>query len=421
MKCKISKTSITGRITCPPNKSYTHRAIFLAALAGNSRIKNVLFSEDTKATIMACRNFGADIMREGQDIVIKNPIQYNADVSHIDASNSGTTIRIAAGIAGLFSQKITLTGDKSLRKRPMGPLLDALESIGAKCTSDDGKPPFTVTGKIKGGEVFIDGNVSSQFVSSLLICAPLTEEGINIHIKSNVVSKPYIDATVSAMRKFGVNTNTTIPYKRYSIMPQTYTPTIFHIPLDSSSLALLLSAASLNGKDVTIKGTIGGLPQGDEVFIDILERLGVKVQIEDESITVNAPQTILGGRFDLSNSPDLLPALSILALKASEPITIFNVGHARLKETDRIAILNRELKKTGIKIQEREDGLVIEPSEKLHGAEFDPKGDHRLFMAFCIAGMFVGDCIVKDPESVAVSYPRFIESMNELGAGIITV
>jgi 3-phosphoshikimate 1-carboxyvinyltransferase len=300
----------------------------------------------------------------------------------------------------------------------MQPLLDALSSIGAKCDSTDGKPPIKIKGKITGGEVKIPGNFSSQFVSALLICAPLTDNGINLIIEGNLVSKPYLDATIATMRKFGVAVQTLIPYKRYNIPPQIYKECIFTVPIDFSSLALLLSATVLNGEDITIKGNIGNLPQGDEVFIDILEQLGVDISMDDEQIKIKSPEKLNGGKFDLSNSPDLLPPLAILALNSSAPIEIFNVRHARLKETDRIAIVSRELVKLGIKIQENEDGMILESSEKISGADLISEEDHRLFMAFCIAGMYVGNCTVTDPESVKVSYPNFIEEMNRMGAKI---
>ncbi|AFS80462.1 3-phosphoshikimate 1-carboxyvinyltransferase [Candidatus Nitrosopumilus koreensis AR1] len=419
MKCKIEKSKISGQIICPPNKSYTHRAIFLASLAGNnSKVENVLLSADTRATIEACKRFGAEIETENSSIIVKNPIKFDKIVPEINTENSGTTIRIASGIASLFSEEITLTGDESLKKRPMQPLLDALSSIGAQCQSTDGKPPIKIKGKIMGGDVTIPGNFSSQFISALLISAPLTEKGINLSIKDNLVSKPYLDATIATMRKFGVSVQTLIPYKRYNISPQVYNSTTFTVPIDFSSLALLLSAAVLNGDRTIIKGNIGNLPQGDEVFIDILEQLGVTVSIDDDEIKIKSPQKLRGGRFDLSNSPDLLPPLAILALNSEKPIEIVNVKHARLKETDRIAITSRELTKLGIKIQENEDGLVLESAEVLNGAELNSENDHRLFMAFCIAGMYIGNCTVTDPESVQVSYPNFIEEMNRVGAKI---
>ena len=424
MKCKVKKSKISGQITCPANKSYTHRAIFLASIAGkNSSVENVLLSADTKATIEACKKFGASIEIKDSTVTVVDSIKMDTKVPQINTENSGTTIRIASGIASLFSDEITLTGDSSLQKRPMQPLLDALSSIGAQCDSTDGKPPIKIRGKITGGEVTIPGNISSQFISALLICAPLTEKGISLTIEGNLVSKPYLDATIATMRKFGVTVQTVIPYKRYNVSPQIYKESVFTVPIDFSSLALLLSAAVLNGDDITIKGDIGNLPQGDEVFIDILEQLGVKVTIDDEQIKVKSPKKLDGGKFDLSNSPDLLPPLAILALKSSAPIEIFNVSHARLKETDRIMILSRELVKIGIKIQEKEDGMILECVENNNNnnttnIELNSEDDHRLFMAFCIAAMYVGDCTVTDPESVKVSYPNFVEEMNRVGGNI---
>ena len=170
MKCKVEKSKISGRVVCPANKSYTHRAIFLASLAGNnSKVENVLLSADTSATIDACKKFGAEIETENSSILVKNPINLGTNVPEINAENSGTTIRIASGIASLFSEDITLTGDSSLQKRPMLPLLDALSSIGAQCNSTNGNPPITIKGKISGGDVTIPGNFSSQFISALLI------------------------------------------------------------------------------------------------------------------------------------------------------------------------------------------------------------------------------------------------------------
>jgi 3-phosphoshikimate 1-carboxyvinyltransferase len=421
MNCKVGKAKISGKIICPTNKSYTHRAIFLASLAdGESTINNVLRSADTNATIEACKNFGIEIKEKNSDLIISGSLDKTFNAANIDAVNSGTTIRIAAAIAGLGEGKTSLTGDESLQKRPMQPLLDALESIGARCTSTDGKPPITVSGKIKGGEVSIPGNVSSQFISALMIVAPRTENGIILNIEGDLVSKPYLDATIATMRKFGASIKTHIPYKKYTILPQLYKSTTFVVPSDFSSLALLLAASVLIGDDLKINVNIGDLPQGDEAFIDILEMLGVKIFITGDTITVNSPEKLSGGRFDLGNTPDLLPPLAIMALKSSEPIEIFNVKHARFKETDRIAILAKELPKIGIKVTENEDGLVLENSQELKGVTLDSENDHRLFMAFCIAGTFVGDCTVTNAESVSVSYPTFVEDLNKVGASLKT-
>ncbi len=417
MNCKVDKAKISGKIVCPSNKSYTHRAVFLASLTkGESTIENILHSADTKATIEACKRFGAKINENGNNLVINSDSSIHA--STIDAANSGTTIRIATAIASLADGKSTLSGDASLNQRPMKPLLDALESIGAKCSSNGGKPPVEVSGIIKGGELSILGNISSQFISALMIAAPLSQNGIILNIEGDLVSKPYLDATISIMKKFGVDVKTEIPYKKYSINNQTYNSSSVTIPSDFSSLALLLSASVLIGDNLQIEATLSDLPQGDEYFIEILKKLGADVDINDNIITVKSPEKLDGGKFDLSNTPDLLPPLSILALKTTNPIEIFNVKHARYKETDRIAILARELQKLGIKVEEKEDGLILHSSDELNGANLNSENDHRLFMTFCIAGMYVGNCIVSDAESVNVSYPNFIDDVNAIGGKI---
>ena len=419
MKCRVEKSKIDGEIICPPNKSYTHRAIFIASLSmDKSIIKNILRSEDTNATIDACKNFGVEITDVGNDITVTSANELKIKNDIIDAANSGTTIRIAAAISSLADDKITLTGDSSLKKRPMQPLLDALESLGAKCNSSNGNPPISVKGRIKGGKVKIPGGLSSQFISALMITAPKLENGLVINIDGKLVSKPYIDATITTMKKFGVDVETKTPYKKYIIPEQNYKSTTLTIPSDFSSLALLLAAAVLLGEDLTIKASTGSMPQADEAIIDILETMGVVVTLNKNIIKIKSPKKLDGGKFDLSDSPDLVPAVAILALKSSKPIEIFNVEHVRYKETDRLSIIARELSKLGIKVEEKKDGLILGNSDNLNSTDLNSENDHRLFMAFCIAGMYVGNCTISDPESVEVSYPNFISEMKRLGCKI---
>ena len=419
MKCRVEKSEIDGNIDCPPNKSYTHRAIFIASLAmDKSIIKNILRSEDTNATIGACKNFGVEIDDVGNDVTVTSANELKIKSDTIDAANSGTTIRIATAIASLADDKITLTGDSSLKKRPMQPLLDALESLGAQCSSSNGKPPISVKGRIKGGKVKIPGNMSSQFISALMITAPKLENGLIINIDGKLVSKPYIDATITTMKKFGVDVEIKTPYKKYIIPEQNYKSTTLTIPSDFSSLALLLAAAVLLGEDLTIKASTGSMPQADEAIIDILETMGVVVTLNKNIIKIKSPKKLDGGKFDLSDSPDLVPAVAILALKSSNPIEIFNVEHVRYKETDRLSIIARELSKLGIKVEEKKDGLILNNSDNLNGADLNSENDHRLFMAFSIAGMYIGNCTVSDPESVKISYPDFISEMKRIGCKI---
>ncbi|SMH70320.1 3-phosphoshikimate 1-carboxyvinyltransferase [Candidatus Nitrosotalea okcheonensis] len=418
MKCKADKSILSGTISCPPNKSYSHRAIFLAALAnGKSVLRNVLLSRDTLATVNACKAFGAKIEIDGSTVTVESTGEIIPQTSQIDASNSGTTIRISTAIASLSNKTITLTGDASLQKRPMQPLLDALTQLGVECMSTDGKPPVTIKGRSEGGNTHISGSISSQFISALLISGTRMKNGITLEIDGELVSKPYLDSTIATMKKFGVTVNTISPYKKYNIPSQKYTPADFVVPSDFSSMALLLSAAVLLGEDMSINASLGDLPQGDREILSYLERLGVKINL-GEKITLVSPKLLNGGRFDLSNNPDLLPPMAILALKTSKPIEIYNVKHARFKETDRIAILAKELAKIGIIVTEKEDGLILDSPKALKSAELESLDDHRLFMAFSIAGMFVGNCTITDPDSVDVSYPTFVEDMRKIGANL---
>ena len=420
MNCKIEKSQLNGEIICPPSKSYTHRAIFLAALTdGKSIVKNSLYSSDTRATIDACKTFGVDVHESGDVISIDNSINLEGQGGIIDVVNSGTTIRIATAIAAISPNKTILSGDSSIKKRPMKPLLDSLESLGANCISDDGKPPITVSGRIRGGEVKIMGDVSSQFVSALLIIAPRLQNGLEINIEGNIVSKPYIDSTIASMEKFGIELVTEEKYKKYKIKPQVYKPTEFSVPSDFSNLALLLAAIVLVGNNVSIRISMGDLPQGDELFIDILEKMGVIVTLQNNMITVKTPVKLDGGKFDLGNTPDLLPPLAILVLKSQNPIWIYNVAHARFKETDRIKIISREIKKIGVRVEEKDDGIILYPPENIKSAKLESENDHRLFMAFCICGMYIGGCEVSNPESVEVSYPNFISDITKIGGKLI--
>ena len=422
MKCKIEKSKISGEVNCPANKSYTHRAIFLSALSdGKSIIKKVLHSNDTNATISACRAFGVEVNESDDTVSVENSIGSTVQGSMINAQNSGTTLRIATAIAALSGGNTELTGDDSLKKRPMRPILDSLESLGITTESNDGKPPITIKGKIVGNYVNIKGDISSQFISALLIIAPRLESGLTIEIDGNVVSKPYIDLTITTMKKFGVDVKVVEPYKKYSILHQIYQPTTFIVPSDFSNLALLLSANVLLGDSLKIKISLGDLPQGDEAIVDILEQMGVNVTLDSETITTKSPELLDGGKFDLSNTPDLLPALAILVLKCKTQIEIFNVKHARYKETDRIAIICNELKKIGVVVTEKEDGMILKKGDLINGVELNAHEDHRLFMAFSIVGMLIGDCTVTDPDSASVSYPDFISDMQNCGARMSVV
>ena len=244
MRVNVEKSIVSGTLACPPSKSYTQRGIFVASLAkGISRIDNALISRDTMAAVSAVENYGAIVSIDGSTITVEGVERLKIQGGNVNCENSGTAIRIATAIYASQCQNwITLTGDSSLRERPMQPLLDAIGSLGVAVQSKNGTPPFSIKGPIHGDSVRIRGNVSSQFISALAIAAPITNSGLKINIIGNMVSRPYLDATIATMEKFSAKVKTIRKYKGYDIPRQEYKPANFSVPQDFSSMALLLLA-----------------------------------------------------------------------------------------------------------------------------------------------------------------------------------
>ncbi len=416
---------LEGSLTLPPSKSYTHRAVLMASLArGTSTVGNPLFSRDTGATVSSCRAMGADIGDEDGRLAITG-CGPSAAPSVVNAENSGTTLRFMTSAFALAPSGYTvLTGDGSVRSRPMQPLLDALGELGVSAISapGNGRAPVVVKGGgMPGGRATMRGDVSSQFVSSLLISTPLARRDTDLLV-TNPESKPYVDATLSMLRTFGVRVAAE-GHTRFTVESgQSYTPATFEVPGDFSSAAFIMAAVAMLGGKVEISGVNPSLPQADSKMVDIVREMGCKVDGGDGRLTVESSGGGLGGgSFDLGDSPDLLPPLSVLALKCREPLEIRGVAHARFKETDRIAMLAMEISKLGPRVTEREDGMVIEPCRELRRASLDAHDDHRLFMAFCLVSMAVpGGCSVEGAESVDVSYPGFLGDMKKIGAEVVS-
>lgn len=425
VKVQIKKSTIGGILRCPSSKSYTHRAIAIGSLAeGRSVITNVLLSRDTLATLAACKLLGAVIKHENITLHIEGKHSYDAPRNILNAENSGTTIRILTAMAALVKKGFTIiTGDDSLRKRPMQPILDALTQLGVHCYSSrlNGMAPLIVKGGgIKGGTAIVNGGISSQFVSALLISSIHADSAVTIRINGEQVSKPYIEATIATMKAFGVTINYKPKISEYYVENKKYRSTVFDIPADFSAAALILSAGVLTGDEVTLNGLNFGLPQGDSHIIDIIREMGGKIKVEKEKgkVTVYGCSALEGGEFNLADTPDLLPVVSILALKASSPVRIYGVAHARLKETDRVSNITSQLVKLGATVRQRNDEIVISSPEVLKNSSLEAFNDHRLFMAFTIASMLTEKSTVTGAESVDVSYPSFIQDMTKLNASI---
>jgi 3-phosphoshikimate 1-carboxyvinyltransferase len=421
----VKKSKISGSIRCPSSKSYTHRAISIASLAdGRSTITNALMARDTLATVAGCCALGAQIKSEGTTLWISGSDCHAPPENVINAENSGTTIRIMTAMSALIKRGYTvLTGDQSLRRRPMQPILDALMQLGveARSSKENGTPPLIVKGGgIKGGTTLVDGTVSSQFISGLLIAGIYADSNIIIKINGDLISKPYVLATLATIKHFGGRVDHADDMLEYHISRSKYCPTNIDIPSDFSSASLILAAGALAGEKIELNGLNFTLPQGDSQIIGILHSMGCAISVDKINgyVQIQGREHLEGGNFDLADTPDLLPVVSILALKARSPVTIKGVAHARLKETDRIANLAKELVKFGASIQELPDGLKIKAPTQMKNASLEAYNDHRLFMAFTIASMMTEKSVVAGAESVDVSYPNFISDMKSIGADI---
>jgi 3-phosphoshikimate 1-carboxyvinyltransferase len=424
VKVRVYPSVVNGFVEAPPSKSYTHRAVILAALSnGLSKINRPLLARDTNATIEAVKAIGAEVTIHGASLSVKGVDRPQTPEDVIDAENSGTTIRIMTSVAALTPSGYTvLTGDSSLRQRPMQPLLDALAHLGVRCWSTrlNGKPPIVVQGGgIKGGHAVIRGDISSQFISSLLIATPFADSDTTIQVAGKLVSRPYVEATLHTIREFGGKIAS--PSEGIFHIPhgQRYISREVDIPGDFSSAAFILASAALTGGEVEVGNLSLQQPQADNRIIQILRELGAEVEVKEGTVRVRGSKDMLrGGVFNLSDSPDLLPVVAVLGLRCRDGVEVRGVAHARYKETDRLTVLAEELSKLGAEVMLYEDGLKIKGGA-LKRCILDSRGDHRLFMAFCLAGLAAqSGCEVLGAESVDVSYPTFIEDMKKLGASL---
>ena len=419
MIASVDRSSLCGEAYAPPSKSYTHRAILITSLGSGGTIKRPLLSADTRATVAASEAFGASVSlgENARDDIsiggVSDRPQTPEDV--INVLNSGTTLRFCSAVASL-TEGAVLTGDASIRTRPNGPLLSTLSELGATAFSirNNGKAPLVIRGKMAGGTAHLDGGVSSQFLSALLIAAPLAEKDTRIVIKGDLKSRPYAEITLDMLKDAGVRVQA---QQQEFFVPggQSYSLKSYAIPGDFSSASYPLAAAAVTGSAVTVKGILPSR-QGDSAIIDILGRMGAKVSWDKE----NGDLHIQGGDLvatdvDASRTPDLVPTIAVLGALARGKTTVFNAEHVRHKETDRLHAMAIELTKMGADIRERPDGLEIQGG-KLHGAKVHGWHDHRIVMALTVAGFVAGKTEIDTAEAVDVSYPGFFEQMRGLGA-----
>ena len=424
-------SNIGGVVKAPPSKSYSHRAVILASLAnGTSRLYDMLYSEDTLASIRVCEALGAKIKRDDDclEVIGTGGNLHNSSDSPIDLANSGTTLRLMSSVSALSDNEVTLTGDESLQTRPMGLLMDALRPLGVitQSLNDNEKAPILIRPGYVGGETNIYGNVSSQFISSILISSPLSKNGVTLYVLPEFKSKPYVNMTLDIMRKFGVKTlsgyylkhdscdkeHQTCRIDEFKVMRQGYTACDYTVEGDYSSASYLLALIAINGGKAKIKNLFRNSKQGDKVILDILQKMGAVIVRADDYVEIASDGNLKAIDVDLSNAPDLLITVAVLAAMAEGTTNITGVAHARVKETDRIDTTCRELEKLGCKLTEREDGMSI--TGGVTSGVVDSHGDHRLAMAFSLIGLRY-DIEITNGEVFDVSFPNFIESMAKLG------
>ena len=432
MILKVKNISeIGGVVKAPPSKSYSHRAVILASLAnGTSKLHDILYSEDTLASIRVCEALGAKITRTGEflEVVGTGGILHNSSAEPIDLANSGTTLRLMTSVSALSDNEVILTGDESLQTRPMGLLMDALYSLGIETESLNGneKAPILIKPGYFGGETNIMGNVSSQFISSILISAPLSEHGVHLYVLPEFKSKPYVNMTVDIMRKFGVKTlkgyylkhdncdkqHQSCRIDEFLVRKQNYVACDYTVEGDYSSASYLLALMAINGGKAKIKNLFRNSKQGDRYILDILQKMGATIIRGEDYVEIASNGSLKAIDVNLSNAPDLLITVAVLAAMAEGTTNITGVAHARVKETDRIDTTCRELEKLGCKLEEYEDGMSI--TGGVTSGRVDSHGDHRLAMAFSLIGL-KHDIEITNGEVFDVSFPNFIEAMAELG------
>jgi 3-phosphoshikimate 1-carboxyvinyltransferase len=429
MDAHVSQSSVGGTVRSPPSKSYTHRAILAAGYAEGATVHDPLVSADTRATMRAVEAFGGNVdYHEGEGVLDVDGFDGDPETPDdvVDCANSGTTIRLTTATAGLAPGLTVLTGDESLRSRPQGPLLRAIEQLGgrAESTRENGQAPVVVGGPMTGGTAAIPGDVSSQFVTALLMAGPHTDAGVDIALQSELKSAPYVDITLEVLDEFGVTARKT--KRGFSVGGfQRYDPPggEYHVPGDFSSMSYLLASGALAGDDaVTVTGARPSA-QGDQAIVDVLTEMGADVEWDRESGEITVRQAELDGvEVSVADTPDLLPTIAVLGAAADGRTHITDAEHVRYKETDRVSAMAEALDRMGASVEEGQDALTVHGGDSdLEGTTVDGRADHRIIMALSVAGLVAdGTTTITGAEHVDVSFPGFFDALSGLGAGVET-
>jgi 3-phosphoshikimate 1-carboxyvinyltransferase len=411
--------AVNASIRPPGSKSITNRALICAALArGNSLLHGVLESEDTQVMIGAWQQLGLDVQhdRSARTLHLAG-CEGRLPNSHarIFVGNSGTTVRFLTAALCACHGEFYLDGVPRMRQRPIGDLIEALEQLGASIERKNVElpdcPPLQIHASgLRGGRARVKGSISSQFLSGLMMAAPLASTDVVLEIEDELVSVPYVRMTAAVMRSFGARVDGSPDEALLIDCKHPYVATQYTIEPDASAASYFWASAAITGGRATVQGLSGESLQGDVGFCKVLQQMGCAVHYEQDQITVEGP-ALRGVDVDMSDISDTVQTLAAVALFAEGRTTVRGVAHNRVKETDRIGDLATELRKLGATVDEKPDGLVIEPPKNIQPARIATYGDHRMAMSLALVGLRVAGMEISDPQCTAKTYPNYWEDL----------
>jgi 3-phosphoshikimate 1-carboxyvinyltransferase len=410
LKVKISKSRVSGTVKAPPSKSYTIRGLMCAALAeGESRIINPLFADDSAAAREVLHQLGAFIEEDHDGWRVEGG-HLKATTEKLFCHDSAATLRFMTAICAAIPGTHRLTSGQSLSRRPIETLLKVLQQLGIICYVNKGA--VIIEGKnLRGGSTEIRGDISSQFISSLMFLAPLAAQGITIKLTSLPESRPYLEMTIECLGQFGITVNTNDDLDEFNIPHQPYRPAEYIVEDDWSSASYLLALGAIS-EEVTVVSLNAKSLQGDRIMLNLLGQMGARVSVAENGITVSRSE-LKGITACLEDCIDLLPTVAALAALAEGESRLEGIARARDKESNRVAAVKEGLERMGMAVTETENGIIISGQPK--GAVIDSKGDHRIAMAFSIIGAAVGDTVIEGAECVAKTYPCYWQDFRNLG------
>ncbi|HEX2864176.1 MAG TPA: 3-phosphoshikimate 1-carboxyvinyltransferase, partial [Deinococcales bacterium] len=413
---------LRGTVRPPGSKSYTNRALVLAALAGGeTRVTGALDADDPNRMAEALVALGFEVRRPRPDefVVTGAGGTVPAREAGVYIGNAGTAARFLPPLMALGAGTYRLDGDPAMRRRPLQPLLDALSQLGLRAKSDEGTgcPPVTISGgPMRGGEVRMPGHVSSQFISGLLMAGAVTPLGLRVRLTTPLVSRPYLDVTAATMAAFGVDAHADGEDLWVAPGGQAYRAGNFAVEPDATAASYFFATAAITGGTVTVDGLGGSSHQGDLAFVDVLERMGCRVDRRAGSTTVTGPEggRLLGGfEVNMGAISDTAQTLAAIVPFADSPVTVTGIGFIRRKETDRLAAVTAELTRLGVRVDEGEDGWTIHPGQPRPGT-VQTYDDHRMAMSFAVLALRAPGVLIANPACVSKTYPRFFEDLSAL-------